>query len=256
MDKKYFILGAPDPEMVTIEGLLKAHGVRYGYATLRGRVVQAHEAYRADGTTTLIPSGSEIVVVECSVLGLHPVHYIDHHREGDPGFGLPPDQYLEGSSLGQFLAYMGIPPTQEHRVIAAADHCLTHAYHGRCPGVDVQELKLWRTRNRATARGLAEEELSRQIAAATEYLQSVPRIKLAGVDVAFVDEIRPEIAEASAREGIPYTYVKKEPDGRRKAGILSAPPEAIQEWMDTCQLQNIYGDPQRGFAGGYFEALQ
>ncbi len=255
MQNKYFILGAPDPEMVTIEEILKASGISYGYATFRGRVVQAHEAYRADGTTTLIPSGAEIVNVECSVLGLHPVHIIDHHRDGDPGYGRPPEQYLEGSSIGQFLAYMGIPPTQEHRVIAAADHCLMHAYSGRCPGVSAQELKVWRTRSRAKARGIAEEELTRQIEAATQFLQKSTRIQLAGVDVAFVDEILPEVAEASAREGIPYTYVKKEPDGRRKAGILSAPPEAIQEWMDTCQLFSVYGDPQRGFAGGYFQAL-
>lgn len=255
MNNKYFVLGAPDPEMVTIEGMLKERGIAYGYATLRGRTVQAHEAYRADGTTSLIPSGSDIVFVECRVMGLHPVHIIDHHHEGDPGYGKPPEAYLEGSSIGQFLAYMGIEPTQEHRIIAAADHCLMHAYQGRCPGVAVQELKLWRTRSRAAARGLNEEELSRQIAEAANVLQRAERIKLAGVDVAFVADVVPEVAEASAREGIPYAYVKKEPDGRNKAGILSAPPEAIQEWMDNCGLHGVYGDPQRGFAGGYFEAV-
>lgn len=255
MNNKYFILGAPDPEMVTIEGLLKEQGIAYGYATMRGRTVQAHEAYRADGVSTLIPAGSDIVFVECRVMGLHPAHIIDHHNEGDPGFGQPPEAYLEGSSLGQFLRYMGITPTQKHRVIAAADHCLMHAYRGRCPGVTAQELKVWRTQSRAVARGLAEEELSRQVQVAAEYLQKAERIKVAGIDVAFVDDVMPEVAEASAREGIPYVYVKKENDGRVKAGILSAPPEAIREWMDTCQLFSIYGDPQRGFAGGYFKEL-
>lgn len=256
MKKQYFVLGAPDPEMVTIEGMLKERGIAYGYATLRGRSVQAHEAYRADGTTSLIPSGSEIVFVECTVMGLRPGHIIDHHHEGDPGYGMPPEAYLEGSSIGQFLAYMGVEPTQEHRIIAAADHCLMHAYQGRCPGVAVHDLKLWRTRSRAAARGLTEEELSRQILVASALLQRTERIQLAGVDVAFVAAVIPEVAEASARDGIAYAYVKREPDGRNKAGILSAPPAAIQEWMDTCGLFGVYGDPQRGFAGGYFEAVR
>jgi hypothetical protein len=252
MNNQYFVLGAPDPEMVTIETLLKERNIPYGYATRRNRAVQAHEAYRADGTTSLIPAGSEIVFVECSVMGLHPVHIIDHHREGDPGYGKPPADYLEGSSLGQFLAYLGIEPTQEHRVIAAADHCLMHAYQGRCPGVTAHELRAWRTQSRARARGLQEEELARQIAQASVKLQQADRIKLGGIDVAFVSDEIPEAPEASAREGIPYVYVRRENDGRTKAGIQSAPPEAIQEWMDTCGLQGIYGDPQRGFAGGYF----
>jgi hypothetical protein len=252
MNNKYFVLGAPDPEMLTIEGLLKERGIAYGYATLRGRSVQAHEAYRADGTTSLIPAGAEIVFVECEVLGLHPVFIVDHHREGDPGYGLPPSQYLQGSSLGQFLAYMGIEPTQQHRIIAAADHCLMHAYQGHCPGVTVEELREWRTRSRAAARGIAEEELSRQVQAAGEVLKNAQRIQLAGVDVAFIDQVVPEAAEASARAGVPYAYIKREHDGRTKAGILSGPPAVIQSWMDNCGLHNVYGDPQRGFAGGYF----
>lgn len=252
MTNQYFILGAPDPEMVTIERILKERGVPYGYATLRNRTVQAHEAYRADGTTSLIPANATIVFVECSVMGLYPSHIIDHHHEGDPGYGKLPAEYLEGSSIGQFLKFMGIEPTQAHRVVAAADHCLMHAYQGRCPGVTAEELQQWRTQTRAIARGLTETELTRQIDVATDVLVRASRIQLGGHSVAFMDELVPEAAEASARAGIAYAYVKREPDGRAKAGIQSAPPAAIQEWMDTCGLRGVYGDPQRGFAGGYF----
>lgn len=251
-NNSYFILGAPDPEMLTIEGILKERQVPYGYATVRGRQVQTFEAYRADGTTSLIPAGAHIVFVECAVMGLQPTHVIDHHHEGDPGYGKPPECYLEGSSLGQFLAYMGIEPTQQHRVIAAADHCLMHAYQGRCPGVTADELRAWRTMSRAAARGLQEGELTAQIAQASVTLKGAERIELGGVPVAFLEEVPPETAEASARDGVPYAYVQRRPDGTVKAGIQSAPPEAIQAWMDNCGLKGIYGDPQRGFAGGYF----
>jgi hypothetical protein len=251
-NNSYFILGAPDPEMLTIEGILKERKLPYGFATLRGRQVQTHEAYRADGTTSLIPQGAEIVFVECAVMGLQPGFIIDHHHEGDPGYGKPPACYLEGSSLGQFLAYMDIEPTQQHRVIAAADHCLMHAYKGSCPGVSPAELQAFRTSSRAAARGLQEVELTSQIAQASQNLQKAERIELGGVLVAFLEEVPPETAEASAREGVPYAYVTRRSDGTMKAGIQSAPPEAIQAWMDNCGLKGVYGDPQRGFAGGYF----
>jgi len=251
-NNSYFILGAPDPEMLTIEAILKERKIPYGFATLRGRQVQTFEAYKADGSTTLIPAGASIVFVECSVMGLDASFIIDHHHEGDPGYGKPPECYLEGSSLGQFLAYMGIEPTQQHRIVAAADHCLMHAYQGRCPGVSVEELRAWRTSSRAAARGLQEGELTQQIAQASVTLKSAERIEMGGVPVAFLEEVPPETAEASARDGVPYAYVTKRADGTRKAGIQSAPPEAIRAWMEHCGLRGIYGDPQRGFAGGYF----
>jgi hypothetical protein len=255
MKNKFFALGAPDPEMVTIANILKSEGIAYGFATLRNRPVQAHTAYLADGVATLIPQGAEIVFVECTVIGLTASHVIDHHREGDPGYGKEPSEYLEGSSIGQFLSYMGMTATEEQCIIAAADHCLMHAYQGRCPGVSVEALRDWRTQSRATARGLTALELSRQVEEACAMLRGADRIQMAGVSVAFVTEMVSEAAEASAREGIPYAYVKKEPDGRMKAGILSAPPSVIQEWMSNCGLNGVYGDPQRGFAGGYFGAI-
>ena len=249
---KQFILGAPDHEMREIERVLLINGIPYSFATTRGRIVQSHEAYKASGTTTLVPTNTDIIFVECAVMGLTPVYRIDHHNEGDPGFGKLPHEYLEGSSLGQVLDYLGIEATQEQRIIAAADHCLAHAYQGRCPGVTPAELSAWRIRSRATARGLSEAELVSQIATATEALRQAPTIVVEGMQVAWFDNVPPEVSEASARVGVPFAFIRKESDGRVKSGIRSAPARVVEAWIRTCGLKGIYGDPQRGFAGGYF----
>lgn len=270
----HFILGAPDPEMQEIKRVLAAQRIGFGHATIRAlercvlrpgeretarrvrtrrRIVQAFEAYRADGVETPIAAGAQLVFVECAVSGLSGL-VVDHHNEGDPGFGLPPERYLEGSSLGQTLALLGLEPTQEQRIIAAADHCLAHAYAGRCPGVTPEELGRWRVNSRARTQGIEVEELERRIRAAQEALEHAPRIELAGTQVAWFEDTPAEISEASGRTGIPFAYVRQELDGRTKAGIMSAPAPVIETWMQRCGLHDVYGDPQRGFAGGYFSA--
>jgi hypothetical protein len=270
---QHFILGAPDPEMHEIKRVLASQGIGFAHATIRSTevriprpgedwqgarrtrmhrgIVQAHQAYRADGTEAPLPADAELVFVECAVAGLTG-RIVDHHNEGDPGYGLPPERYLEGSSLGQTLALLGLAPTQEQRIIAAADHCLAHAYAGRCPGVSPEELGRWRVHSRAQAQGVPVDELERRIRAAQEALVTAPRIELAGTQVAWFEQTPAEISEASGRTGIPFAYVRRESDGRVKAGIMSAPPEAIETWMRRCGLHDVYGDPQRGFAGGYF----
>lgn len=249
----FFVLGAPDHEMQEIRRICKEKGIAHAHATRFGNIVRNFEAYQATGIRGRCqPFGHHVVFVECSVAGLRPHEIIDHHHEGDPGYGLSPAQFFEGSSLGQFLNRIGETPTQRQRVIAAADHCLAAAYKGLCPGVSAEELTAFREASRSEARGLSLEELQRQIAEAVKALQEAPRIRLADVDVAWLDEAAPpEASEASARAGIPYAYVRRELDGRIKSGIRSAPPQAIQAWMDRCGLAQIYGDPERGFAGGY-----
>lgn len=249
----FFVLGAPDHEMQEIERVCKELGLAHAYATLNGSIVHSYEAYNADGLTTrFVPPGSKVVFVECSVMGLRYDDIIDHHQPGDPGFGKPPEQYLEGSSLGQFLAMLQLEPTQQQRVMAAADHCLTAAYQGLCPGVTVEELRQFREQSRSKARDLPVEELQRQIATASDALRQAPKVELAGAQVAWFEGDPPcETSEASARLALPYMYVRKQDDGRMKAGIRSAPSPVVAYWMSHCGLNDIYGDPQRGFAGGY-----
>jgi len=66
----------------------------------------------------------------------------------------------------------------------------------------------------------------------------------------------PELPEASVREGIPFLAIPRPgPDKRRKVVLQSAPPEAIEAFLRgegiAADLTDKYGDPARGFAGGY-----
>lgn len=254
MNNYMFVLGAKDPEMQEIARVLESQNISFTYATVAGAPVRTSEAYRANGVQGLIPRGSKLVFVECDVLGLIPDEICDHHNEGDPGFGMPPERYMEGSSLGQVLKLLGITPTHEQHIIAAADHCLRHAYAGKCPGVTPEELAEWRERSRASLREITVEELRGRIDAAIEVLKNAPRIRIADEEVAFFPanvEKPEEIPEASARIGIPFCYVKHELNGINKSGIMSAAPRTIKAWMRECGLKDVYGDPERGFAGGY-----
>lgn len=250
----FFVLGAPDHECQEIRRICEVEGFAWAHATVGGSIVRSYEAYRATGISQLRPSGNvKPIFVECTVLGLPCHDIIDHHQPGDPGFGKEPHDYLDGSSLGQFLKLVGLTATAEQRVIAAADHCLTSAYQGRCPGVDPADLKAWREKTRSLARGITPENLRQQIDAALECLKAAPRLNVHGVDVAwFEGELPNEASEASARAAHPYAYVKRQEDGRYKSSIRSAPAQAVEFWMERCGLKNTYGDPQRGFAGGYF----
>lgn len=256
MKPYFFVLGAPDHEMQEIERVCKERGINHGYATVNcGNIVHTHEAYRATSVQRLVPPGSHVVMVECSVMGLPAHDAVDHHQPGDPGYGMPPERFFEGSSLGQFLTMLGLEPTQRQRVIAAADHCLTAAYKGLCPGVTPDELRAFREETRSRARNVSREELARQIEEAMKALTCAPRIRLADTDVAWFEEMDTapaEVSEASARMGMPYVYLSRQDDGRVKAGIRSAPADVVRVWLDHCGLSSTYGDPQRGFAGGYF----
>lgn len=250
----FFVLGAPDHEMQEIRRICREEGIGHAHATVGGDIVRSHEAYSATGIQRLLPKEPvTLVFVECSVAGLPCHEIIDHHNEGDPGYGMPPARYLEGSSLGQFLKMLGKEPTARQRVIAAADHCLMAAYQGQCPDVSPEALREWREETRSKARGLDLQTLQEQIANATKALETAPRVQLDSVDVAWFDSDPPdEVSEASARMAMPYVYIKHENDGRVKSGIRSAPAQAVKYWLERCGLKRTYGDPQRGFAGGYF----
>lgn len=249
----FVILGAPDHEMREIERLCKRYDIPRAWArTPTGKIVKSHEAYCAVDLSKRVPTGCKIVTVECAVLGLNPDVQIDHHNPGDAGYGMPPEQYFQGSSLGQFLTFFGIEPTPEQHIIAAADHCLAAAYQGMCPGIDVSKLRAWREASRSKARKLSVEELVSQINVAISQLVSAEKISIEGTTIAFIEEPGPEVSEASARIGMPYCYLAQQDDGRTKAGIRSAPANVVKAWLDRCELKAVYGDPARGFAGGYF----
>lgn len=250
-----FVLGAADPEMEEIERVLRENGYEVRYACHRWAHstprVRADNAYSATDLDAPIPRGAQLVFVECEVIGLPRVHVVDHHRPGDPGYNQPPSEYLYSSSLGQVLQLLGLTPTPQQRVIAAADHCPTQAYQGQCPGVNPQELAYWRTLSRAARRGVTAEEMDKAILEAAEMLRNAERIDFCGETIAWMSDRKGEITEASARHGIPFMYMEPMPDGRVKMGIMGAQPHVIEAWMNECGLNQVYGDPARGYAGGY-----
>lgn len=248
---RVFVLGGSDPEMREIINVLTSAGEKFVFARERGANVHSANAYRADGTSERIPAGADIVFVECSVLGLTPTVVIDHHRQGDPGYACGPEEYLKGSSLGQVLSFLGQEPTALQQIVCAADHCPDAAYRGRCPGVSPDDLADWRLASKAAIKGMAVETMKALVEEQHERLKAAERIDIAGTPIAWLPDASDEAPDASARYGIPFMYRKLERDGREKVGILGAPPEVIEFWMRECGLKNVYGNPSRGYAGGY-----
>jgi hypothetical protein len=274
---RVFVLGASDPEMAEIETLLAQAGEKVVYAMAGGvRVAPAH-AYRCDP----VEAGTHFV--ECAPAVGRPAGavVIDHHRPGDPGFGRGPKEFLPASSIGQVLkaldpegpmelrggcwVYGGgarlVPPVVVWT--AAGDHCPGAAYRGECPGVNPDALMEYRAAGQAAFRRTPVEVVLAEVGSATAAIKAAPRVVLWGVEIA---DLRPgtvpSLPEASLRLGVPVIYQMMEKDGRRKVGILgagegtpagSAPvAEFIRTWGPAQGLTGMYGDPVRGFAGGYF----
>lgn len=254
----FFILGAYDPEMREIEQVLREQGLPFAVATEAGRPVGTRNANHAtgiDGDHKIIPSDTDcLVFVECRVLGLNPGLIIDHHSPGDPGYGLPPERYMEGSSLGQLLAHLGRAPSYRQRLIAAGDHCLAHAYKGNCPGVDPSDLFALRVETRAEFQNTTPKAISDAIYAAKQALETAETIPLGDTQLPFLTNLPPETDEASARWGLDYIRMIREGCGGHKVGLRSTRPELVEAFMQECGLKDVYGDPIRGFAGGYTAA--
>ncbi|MEK7665019.1 MAG: hypothetical protein AAB361_02685, partial [Patescibacteria group bacterium] len=171
-------------------------------------------------------------------------------------------------------------------MVAAADHCLETAYRGRCPGVDPEALMRWRIETRAAFQKRPVEAVLADIEAARKRLRESVKCEVhpshieawaedgrnltpeeeravkTGLPVrlrvfeyaAFGDETIPELPEAAAREGIPFTAKVKDRDGREKVVLQAASPDLVKRFLAgkvIPGLRDTYGDPARGFAGGY-----
>lgn len=332
MSTRVWILGASDPEMAAIEALLRDCGEEVVYAVgPDGQRVHPGNAYRAIGyrigDTLDLHTRWEgaVYLVECGGDLPPDAEVIDHHRPGDPGYGRPPERFLEASSLGQVLTHLfrlgsvtdaidlarrlGWTTTQDDGnsygsrgiygcrlclyggshgddgdessvwstipaevvLAAAADHCLESAYRGRCPGVDPDDLMRWRAASRAAFQGRTVDAVLADVEAARKRLRDA---MTASQNMFYADEsgqshhcpdwatvvadLRgesiPELPEAAAREGIAFLADQTDRDGRKKVVLMAAPPELVRRFLAgdiVPGLVDVYGDPARGFAGGY-----
>lgn len=137
---------------------------------------------------------------------------------------------------------------------AAADHCLGHAYKEACPGVDAGELRQWRIRTRARWQGVSKKQIEAGIECAAETIRRLPRVMLGGFEFRLAETEIKEVAEASAILGEPVMYSRLDSrSGRLKVAARNGCFQQMKSWMDWAKihLSDVYGDPARGFAGGY-----
>jgi hypothetical protein len=212
---------------------------------------------------------------------------VDHHNEGDPGHSGSPEDFLSSSSIGQVLAmawdersgfghsqgyvYIGgrwhlitstggkVEVPMEVVLAAASDHCPGHAYQGKCPGVDPDILAAWRAASKAAFRKLPVEAVLEEVAKGMAVLKELPVKEANGL--AYVDAVGvdvPDLPEASLRLGITVQYSLLQRDQSIKVGVLNGTPEFLTAWMadknsPESDLRDVYGSPERGYAGGYLK---
>jgi hypothetical protein len=173
---------------------------------------------------------------------------LDHRGREYPAYG---EEWLVGSPSGP----LSIP--KELVLAAAADHCLAAAYRGECPGVDPDELMAWRAASRARFQRRAVEDVLADVERARQALRHAPLLELApGVTARDMrGQTVPELPEAAAREGVCFIGEQRLPDGRVKIVHQCGAPYQIrafmEQWAPAQGLTDIYGDPARGFAGGF-----
>lgn len=266
MQDVLFVLGAADPEMQAIEALLAAHAVPHVRATVDGKRVYPANAYKAElpsAAEAVLERGGRVYLVECVAKAAPGTLRIDHHMPGHPGYGRPPAEFWQASSLGQTVAALQdgaeieVEVTPTMRLTAAADHCLGAAYRGECPGIDPEALMRWHVAARAAYEKRPEAALLKDIATARQTLRDAAQVELApGI---FAADVRarfvPELLLAAARDSQCCLSSVKARDGRTKIGCLVGSPAQVSafmhEWAPAHHLVDVYGDSMRGFAGAY-----
>lgn len=203
-------------------------------------------------------------------LGASPFSSRETHWTGGSGFVYHHDSgwvYYspsDGPSLWVADPEEEVPAMECHLVshdtilaAAAADHCLEAAYRGNCPGVDPDRLMRWRAESRSAFQKRPVEDVLRDVKQAREVLRHLVSDGSYGTHLGYAD-LRgrdvPELPEAACREGIPYLATVRERDGREKVVLGAAPPELVRRFLAgelVPGLAGVYGDPARGFAGGY-----
>jgi hypothetical protein len=100
-----FVLGAQDPEMDMIEErIIVPLALNSEYATINSTRVDPSNAYQVENKIDE-SSDKKIVLIECGGEHLSGIK-IDHHRPGDPGYGVKAEDFFNASSLGQMVKFV------------------------------------------------------------------------------------------------------------------------------------------------------
>lgn len=270
MNRNIYILGVNDVEMQAIEGLLAEKKIAVAYAAAPGRdgnIARCHPGNAGKFTDIISSNGEKIsvnkfdqvVLVECSPVegvSLPQVTVVDHHKPGDPGFPMGPAEFEAGSSLGQIAQLLGVSLTKEQLVIAAADHCLTAAYQGECPGVTQEDVLSVRLPELQARHRMSEKDVRKEISKAIELLenpketvtlgnQEIPDFRRKG--------ILPFMVEAGTMTGKAFlAHVDSRP-GFEKKVMINGNAAAVSDFLKNAAnlgIVDTYGNPNRGFAGG------
>ncbi|MEX6780337.1 hypothetical protein [Pseudomonas aeruginosa] len=250
-----FALGASDPELVSIQYMLRKAGYSCALAYRRGKRCVSSNAYQADALSRRVEAARQVVWVECRTPDYNSDRdlIVDHHNEGDPGFAAPPASYWEGSSIGQVASLIG-GKHSDFKLVAASDHCLSAAMRGECPGVDPKELMAWRITARSAMAKIQPWVLRRRIERASERVLELPRLNLGGVLIADGSfDSTPELRDAAALVQIPILTTRKTSSGQIKIGLYGAEPDVVAVWLSSMRAADVvdhaYGNPHREYAG-------
>lgn len=257
-----FVLGGSDSEMKHIERLVLAGGFEVVRATKNGVRVGRSYAYEVDFPRPKVGD----VWVECShylytkqemhSLG---VDIIDHHYEGDPGFGQPPDKYWEASSVGQVYTKLGVTPTYDAKMIAAGDHCLYAAYHGMCPDLNRDEFIAYRMgffKEKRTDEQF--EKLKNRVISLAKSCKVVTFGNLTLTDITpMLEKYSHWIADVSCMLNMKTITIQPSAskEGWTKYFVSNLSRKEIKYFMDELvyelgdEVIKVYGDPTRQFAG-------
>jgi hypothetical protein len=318
------VLGAIDTEMDETEAILRSRSIRVEYATRNGVRVKNTQAYIADPPVTgpdcdevwFVECGGTALN---RWAGTTPVRVLDHHRETDPGYERDYKRYFEGSSIGQVIMALYertyelenntsmtinregrlyimqrygeslkdapvYPVPLNHRIIAACDHCLLHAWAGRCYGVTAQQVCEHRLEKEVRRKRTSLEVVESNFDLVHNKIKTLPKIRVCGieaVDTTFLGSVLddgvikhictlseavregnrdvwhpqvPLISDVFSFMGVPFYSVDYTSSGSKKVLFGNcAEPEHVQRVKDNMRdtgFRHVYGVPKRGYCGG------
>lgn len=257
-----FVLGGSDTEMKHIEFAIIDAGHEVVKAELDGIRVTRGQAYRADYPSPKIGD----VWVECQHVDYTKtemyslgITIVDHHYEGDPGFGKSPKEYWEASSIGQVYNLLGLESDYESRMIAAGDHCLYAAYHNMCPDIDKDDFKSYRMSYFGS--NSRPKKFAYDFGSAMMLAKSCKTINLGDLTLVDLTPMTEKhyswLADISCLLNMKFVTIKPHPkkEGMTKYFVGNLSRNEVKYFTDTLvhqlgdEIMSVYGDPTRQFAG-------